>query len=828
MTSDGQRPFPGRVSVVVVNYCGADDTIACLRHLTHLDFPADRLELICVDNASADDSMTRLREGAPAGAVLVQSPRNSGFTGGCNLGVEHATGEFIAFINNDARPDRRWAAEAVQVLLRDSTIGCVASKVLDWEGTHVDFVDAALTWYGMGYKPAAGTPYEGTHEQPQDVLFATGSAMVVRADAFRAAAGFDERFFMFYEDVDLGWRLNLMGHRVRYVPTSVVYHKHHATVKRFGEHSEWFLLERNALMTLYKNVSDEALARLLAPAMALSVRRSLAVGEADPTILDLERGGGDPAETTAVTKRSLTGAYAIDSFVDHLPSLTRTRETIQRTRIRSDRQLRPLLRQAIEPAIANDRYLEGHQVLVDAFGVAEHFTTGRRILVITGDPLSAKLAGPAIRAYHIAAALAVDHDVRLISTAGCTIQPDGFQAAGRGVAELRPDVAWADVVIFQGFLLTGAPWLGRTDKILVPDLYDPYQLEQLEQTRGAELTGRARDIASTTQALNEQLLRGDFFICASEQQRHFWLGQLAGLGRLNPKTYDQDPSLLSLLAVVPSGLPSETPLKSSSPIKGGAVPGIGEGDKVILWAGGIYNWLDPLTLLRAVGMLSERRPDVRLFFLGTQHPNASVPTMGMVAEARALSDSLGLTGKFVFFNDGWVDYDDRHNYLLDADLGVSTHFEHIEATFSFRTRILDYLWAGLPMVLTAGDGFADLVTARQLGMAVPERDVDALVGALERSLYDEDFVAACRTNVHRVRPEFTWSAVLEPLVDFCRAPQRASDVGEPRLAALTAAPPPPVSGNLALARHYLREGGTVELVRRCLGRIRRTVSERRG
>ena len=62
----------------------------------------------------------------------------------------------------------------------------------------------------------------------------------------------------------------------------------------------------------------------------------------------------------------------------------------------------------------------------------------------------------------------------------------------------------------------------------------------------------------------------------------------------------------------------------------------------------------------------------------------------------------------MFFNEGWVDYDDRQNYLLESDIGVSTHLDHIETAFSFRTRILDYLWASLPIVATAGDSFADI------------------------------------------------------------------------------------------------------------------------
>ncbi|HEY3738148.1 MAG TPA: glycosyltransferase [Jatrophihabitans sp.] len=819
----------GRVSVVVVNFRGVEDTLTCLQRLTELDFSADQLEIICVDNASGDDSAVQLRERAPEHVILVESPRNSGFTGGCNLGVQHATGEFIAFINNDAKPDRKWLSEAITALQLDSTIGCVASKVLDWDGKDVDFVDAALAWYGMGYKPDAGSPYDGLDETPRDVLFPTGSAMIVRASDFRSLDGFDERFFMFYEDVDLGWRLNLMGKRVRYVPTSVVYHKHHQSMKEFGQYSEWFLLERNALMMLYKNLSDEGLAKLLAPAMALSVRRSLAFGDADISLLDLEQGlGGDISETATVNKRVLSGPYAIDSFIDRIPSLQKTRTEIQRTRLRTDRELMPLMRNAIEPAFPQAHYLAGHKALVEAFEIVEWFATRSRILVVTGDPLAAKMAGPAIRAFHLAEELSSEHDVRLISTTSCAISHERFEVGARTLAGLKADVDWADVVVFQGFLLTHAPWLAKTDKVLVADLYDPMHLEQLEQTRGDEVLSRAKDIASTTEALNLQLRRGDYFICASEKQRHFWLGQLAGVGRLNPRTYDRDPSLGSLLGVVPFGLPSEAPEQTDHPIKGGAFPGIAPTDKVILWAGGIYNWFDPLTLIHAVHRLAARHPEVRLFFLGTAHPNPLVPKMRMVTETRGLADSLGLTGKHVFFNEGWVDYNERQNYLLDADLGVSTHFEHIETTFSFRTRVLDYLWAGLPMVVTEGDSFGDIVSERNLGVAVPEQDVAAIEAALERCLFDEDFAAVCRQNIRQVAEEFTWPAVTRPLLEFCRDPRRAGDSGATGLVRnRPISTTPPVGGSsIDLAKHYLANGGPRELARRMASRARRVASER--
>ena len=94
---------------------------------------------------------------------------------------------------------------------------------------------------------------------------------------------------------------------------------------------------------------------------------------------------------------------------------------------------------------------------------------------------------------------------------------------------------------------------------------------------------------------------------------------------------------------------------------------------------------------------------MRLVFLGMRHPNPLIPEMRMAVAARRLADELGLTGTHVIFNEEWVAYDERQNFLLDADIGVSTHLHHVETDYSFRTRILDYLWASLPIVSTTGD-----------------------------------------------------------------------------------------------------------------------------
>ena len=450
----------------------------------------------------------------------------------------------------------------------------------------------------------------------------------------------------------------------------------------------------------------------------------------------------------------------------------------------------------------------------------------QRIVVATADTLKQQMAGPAIRAWQIATALAVDHEVQLVTTSDCLLtSPDFVVRKVETDDDVRRLEAWCDVLFFQGNVLDGHPFLQQSAKVIIVDLYDPFHLEQLEQTREHDPEQRRLVVGNSVAEANKQCLRGDFLVCASEKQRDFWLGHLAALGRLNTVSYDADTTLRSLIDVAPFGISAEPPVRTKAAIKG-VVDGIGVDDKVILWGGGIYNWFDPLTLIRAVDVLRTRRDDVRLFFLGMAHPHPHVPEMRMSFAARQLSSDLGLTGKHVFFNEEWVRYDERANYLLDADVGVSTHLDHIETAFSFRTRMLDYLWAGLPMVCTRGDVFAALVDAKALGVTVEPSDPESLADALEKVLSDEAFAQTCRDNLAALAPSYHWNVVLAPLVAFCRAPHRAPDLlddyARRRLAKGAARLYRPKSGlrrELEIAVDHLRDGGVAKVSSKAASRI---------
>jgi glycosyltransferase involved in cell wall biosynthesis len=369
------------------------------------------------------------------------------------------------------------------------------------------------------------------------------------------------------------------------------------------------------------------------------------------------------------------------------------------------------------------------------------------------------MAGPGIRYYHLARELSKSHEVTLVVPNGDSGLEENFDVVETDVrlGSVRKLVRTADVVVAQHLGPISMSYLAEVRGKTIYDLYVPFATENLPLHAGEDPASSYRRLAYGSNVATQRLAlaAGDAFICASERQRDLWLGMLSAIGRIDLDRYVADPSLRDLIDVVPFGLEADAPRPTQRVLKG-VVKGIGESDKVLLWGGGVFNWFDPLTLIRAVKTISGSRGDVKLFFLGIRHPNPIVGTTRMANKAISLSDSLGLTDRHVFFNSDWVPYDQRQNFFLEADLGVSAHFDTVETRFAFRTRLLDYFWAELPSVVTRGDVLGDLVGARRLGQTVDFEDVNGWAEAIVSLLDDQNAYQTARKNVAAVREEFAW------------------------------------------------------------------------
>jgi glycosyltransferase involved in cell wall biosynthesis len=146
----------------------------------------------------------------------------------------------------------------------------------------------------------------------------------------------------------------------------------------------------------------------------------------------------------------------------------------------------------------------------------------------------------------------------------------------------------------------------------------------------------------------------------------------------------------------------------------------------------------------------------------------------VVRQAHQLATELGVKDKNVHFFEGWMPYDEIRRYFLECDAGVTTHTHSLESRFAFRTRVLDYLSAGLPIICTEGDVLAELIEREGLGIVVPERDVTAIATAIERIALDPEFTASCRAQIARIRPKLTWDVAALPLIRFCETLPRVA------------------------------------------------------
>lgn len=428
------------------------------------------------------------------------------------------------------------------------------------------------------------------------------------------------------------------------------------------------------------------------------------------------------------------------------------------------------------------------------------------MLIVANDVVAKQMAGPGIRCFEVGRELTRSgHEVTLVGIGATDLETSALRVIPQlGQADMERLARQQDAIVLEGIALVRYPLLRRVPVPLVVDLYDPFPLALLEQEAHRPLAEQEHESAEIRRVLDELLRGGDFFVCASEEQRDLWIGALLEAGRIVPKIWADDNSLRRLIDVVPFGLPTAPPEAASD--RQLPVGDLRDDDIVLMWGGGIYNWFDPLTLIEAVGRAATIEPAVKLIFMATGHPNAAVPErMWMPTRARQLSDRLGLTGSHVFFNRDWVSYGDRARWLQAADCGVSTHFQHAETRYAFRTRMLDYLWCGLPIVCTEGDHFAKLVADRDLGWVVPAQDVEALAAAILEMAADPDRRHTISGRVREVAREMTWERVCQPLVKFMTDPHMAAD--EARHGWIHSPEPTVRAVRAAEARRLLRRAG---------------------
>ncbi len=274
------------VSVIVLNYNGLAYMENCFASLSRLDYPPDRLELVLADNGSHDDSVAYVRQHFPQ-VRIIQFDRNYGFCEGNNRAAAQLSHEFVAFLNSDMRVEAAWLSGLVEAMADEPGVICTASKILNWDGQLMDFGGILLSFLGHGRAEGYHDPNLTAYDQRRYILAPCGGAMLIHRQIFLDIGGFDEAYFAYFEDIDLGWRLWILGYQVVFAPKSICYHIHSGSSSKQSPAKIHYLYERNALYTIIKNYEPAYLERVLSLALLMQFKR---------TYLYAQQNGLDPQQ----------------------------------------------------------------------------------------------------------------------------------------------------------------------------------------------------------------------------------------------------------------------------------------------------------------------------------------------------------------------------------------------------------------------------------------------------------------------------------------------------------------------------------------------------
>lgn len=297
------------VSVLIVSWNGRDQLAECLPALLAERANGVGREVLVLDNGSVDGTADLLRERHPEVRVI-RSPLNLGFAAGNNRLAEAATGDALWLLNNDARP-RAGCLEALVESYRTAPedVAAVAGRLLDWEGARLDFGRGLLLFDGHALAIDQGRPVAAAAVPApgEELLFGCGANLLVRRSSFLEAGGFDDRYFAYFEDVDLGWRLWAGGERVVAAPEAVAHHRQSASSSRLGNRHRGALFERNAFWTMTKNLEGALREKLLPCILMTYLSRIDAMVAEETPALDrvLADSTSGPGTTEAPAARGL-------------------------------------------------------------------------------------------------------------------------------------------------------------------------------------------------------------------------------------------------------------------------------------------------------------------------------------------------------------------------------------------------------------------------------------------------------------------------------------------------------------------------------------------
>ena len=330
-----------------------------------------------VDNGSNDDSIAFLERTYPDIKVL-RNDTNQGFCQPNNLAAAEARGDVLALINNDMRAHPDWLKNGLRGL---ETAPCTACRILDWGGKHIDYNGSSLQYLGYALQKDIGELVQDvTHEE--HVLFPCGGAMLIDRQAFLDLGGFDQSFFALYEDVDLGWRLWVAGHKVSFSADSIVYHRGHTTFKTQTVAKMRYLMHRNALLTILKNYEEETVQRVFPVAILLAIKRAVRCSGVRRESFYLwehveSKLKAEDQSAHFEVLDALNHLVAVEDVLKMLPDLMEKRRRVQEMRRRPDSEILDLFKDPLRPIVEDHGYISEECELLETLGLDNIFDVSK-------------------------------------------------------------------------------------------------------------------------------------------------------------------------------------------------------------------------------------------------------------------------------------------------------------------------------------------------------------------------------------------------------------------------------------------------------------------
>ena len=276
------------------------------------------VKVVLVDNNCKDRSVNLVKKKFPEISIL-SLETNEGFAPALNKAVKAYEADWVCFLNNDVHVEPDWLKNMLRAA-EQIDAPCFASHIMDWAGQNTQFAGGWINLFGKGFENQVLES-----EEPYEVFFACGCGMMIRRDLFLQIGGFDDDYFMIYEDADLGWRLRILGHSIYFVPNARVMHHAHASLAKETYAKKALFFERNSLATIYKNLEEQNMRRILPLAIREALVRAKAIS-----------GIGLPFRYSA---DGMAMRDAVSDFLQYQDKWKTKRDYVQRHRTVSDQEI---------------------------------------------------------------------------------------------------------------------------------------------------------------------------------------------------------------------------------------------------------------------------------------------------------------------------------------------------------------------------------------------------------------------------------------------------------------------------------------------------------